>query len=41
MVLCDVTLPVKSTFEATQLDRKFTFGPDFDAAAGRWCGPGK
>ena len=41
MVLCDVSPPVKSTFEATQLDRWFTFVPDFDAAVGRWCGPGK
>ena len=41
MVLCDVTPPVKSTFDATQLDRRFTFVPDFDAAVARWSGPGK
>jgi hypothetical protein len=41
MVLCDITTPVKSTFDATQLHRKFTFVPDFDAAVARWSGPGK
>ena len=41
MVLCDITTTVKSTFEATQLDRRFTFVPDFDAAVARWSGPGK
>jgi anti-anti-sigma factor len=41
MVLCDVSDPVKSTFDATQLDRRFTFVPDFDAAVARWSGPEK
>ena len=41
MVLCDVTPLVKSTFEVTQLDRRFTFVSDFDAAVARWSGPGK
>ncbi|HEX5271753.1 MAG TPA: STAS domain-containing protein [Gemmataceae bacterium] len=40
MVLCDVAPPVKSTFDATQLDRRFTFVPDFGAAVARWSGPG-
>jgi anti-anti-sigma factor len=40
MVLCDVTPLVKSTFEVTQLDRRFTFVSDFDAAVARWSCPG-
>jgi hypothetical protein len=40
MVLCDVSAPVKSIFEATHLDQQFTFVPDFDAAVARWSGAG-
>ena len=40
MVLCDITPLVKSIFDVTHLDRKFTFVPDFDAAVARWSGPG-